>query len=174
MLPITKIQIRICLILVAMILARRRTVFAFDLKIVERIRPPTSSNALLRLSSPLLVRHASSSSVTGSVYDSSEGPKVTLFTKEGCTLCDKVKDVLQELREEVPHSLQQLDITDERHQDWFAKYKYDIPVLHVNEMYWLKHRTNREEARSGLLEARDGTFEARKGEPNAASMEHND
>lgn len=32
-------------------------------------------------------------SVTGPVYDMSGGPSVKLFTKEGCTLCDKVKDV---------------------------------------------------------------------------------
>ena len=33
------------------------------------------------------------SSVTGPIYDMSNGPTVKLFTKEGCTLCDKVKDV---------------------------------------------------------------------------------
>jgi len=34
-------------------------------------------------------------SVTGSIYSSSseENPIVTLYTKEGCTLCDKVSDV---------------------------------------------------------------------------------
>ena len=32
-------------------------------------------------------------SVTGPIYDMPYGPKVKLFTKEGCTLCDKVKDV---------------------------------------------------------------------------------
>lgn len=32
-------------------------------------------------------------SVTGPVYEMAGGPAVKLFTKEGCTLCDKVKDV---------------------------------------------------------------------------------
>jgi glutaredoxin len=112
-------------------------------------------------------------SVTGSVYeaDGDNVPRVTLFTKEGCTLCDKVKDVLKDLREEIPHSLDQVDITDDDHKEWFDKYKYDIPILHVNGQYWLKHRTNIEEARAGLEEAQTGSFQARSGEPNAAAME---
>lgn len=36
-------------------------------------------------------------SVSGTVYLASEGdPVVTLFTKDGCTLCDKVKDVSED------------------------------------------------------------------------------
>ena len=34
-----------------------------------------------------------SQSVTGPIYEMSMGPSVKLFTKQGCTLCDKVKDV---------------------------------------------------------------------------------
>lgn len=36
---------------------------------------------------------SSGHSVTGPIYDVDAGPSVKLFTKEGCTLCDKVKDV---------------------------------------------------------------------------------
>lgn len=32
-------------------------------------------------------------SVTGLIYEMNDAPAVKLFTKEGCTLCDKVKDV---------------------------------------------------------------------------------
>ena len=32
-------------------------------------------------------------SVTGPLYEMTNGPKVKLFTKNGCTLCDQVKDV---------------------------------------------------------------------------------
>lgn len=118
-------------------------------------------------------------SVTGNVYqannDDDDKVRVTLFTKEGCTLCDKVKDILKECRDEVPHSLDQVDITDESHAEWHSKYKYDIPVLHVNSQYWLKHRTTLEEAKAGLLEAAQKglDFPARSGEPNAEAMERN-
>ena len=62
-------------------------------------------------------------SVTGTVYEAvqAEAPVVTLFTKEGCTLCDKVKDVLVDLRESHDHVLRQVDITDEAHSEWFDK-----------------------------------------------------
>jgi len=123
-------------------------------------------------------------SVTGVVYEppakdgdetNAAPPQVTLFTKEGCTLCDKVKDILYELKDEIPHGLAQIDITDEENRaTYFAKYKYDIPVLHMNGQYWVKHRTTLEEAREGLMQAtREGSsFEARPGEPNAEAKEH--
>jgi len=97
---------------------------------------------------------------------------VKLFTKEGCTLCDKVKDVLESIRDDQPHSLYAVDITDDDKHGWFSKYKYDIPVLHINDMYWTKHRLAVEDAIAGLQEARSGSFEARSGEPDAERLEH--
>ena len=118
-------------------------------------------------------------SVTGSIYEEGEeydqsnedSIVVTLFTKEGCTLCDKVKDVLSESRSVVSHSLRAVDITDEEHTEWFDKYKWDIPVLHVNGKYWTKHRLTKEEAEKGLKSVLDGTFVSPRGEPNAIEME---
>ena len=110
---------------------------------------------------------------TGTVYESDDAkaPVVTLFTKEGCTLCDNVKAVLESLRTELPHTLMAIDITDDEHDMWFLKYKYDIPVLHVGGQYWIKHRLNEEEARLGLKEAMNGAFSKRNGEPDAGEME---
>ena len=112
-------------------------------------------------------------SVTGSVYqvDDETAPSVVLFTKEGCTLCDKVKDVMSELRESHPHSLSQMDITDPEHTEWFDKYKYDIPVLHVNGQYWTKHRLTADEVIKAFASVQEGTFQSPRGEPNAAEME---
>lgn len=112
-------------------------------------------------------------SVSGTIYRSSseQDPTIRLFTKEGCTLCDTVKDTLQSIRDELPHSLEAVDITDAEHDEWYEKYKYDIPVLHVGDSYWIKHRLTPDEAREGLMEARAGQFAARNGEPNAGEME---
>lgn len=119
-------------------------------------------------------------SVTGTVYTSNnnnnndndnDGITIKLFTKEGCTLCDKVKDVLFQVREEHPHTLLQVDITDENHQEWYSKYKYDIPVLHLNDKFWIKHRITLEEATKGLTEAKMGIFQEQKGEPDAGALE---
>mmetsp|Transcript_38470 Transcript_38470/g.114798 ORF Transcript_38470/g.114798 Transcript_38470/m.114798 type:complete len:160 (+) Transcript_38470:1-480(+) len=71
-------------------------------------------------------------SVSGVVYAQADVPAVRLFTKEGCTLCDKVRDVLRGVTDRAPHSLEAVDITDEDHAQWLAKYKYDIPVLHLD------------------------------------------
>lgn len=76
-----------------------------------------------------------------------------------------------ELRQDLPHSLEAVDITDGDNQEWFDKYKYDIPVLHIGTNYWTKHRITTEEARNGLQEAMNGSFSKRRGEPNAAAME---
>jgi hypothetical protein len=39
----------------------------------------------------------------------------------------------------------QVDITDEGRGDLWDRYKYDIPILHLNEQYWTKHRLTAEE-----------------------------
>jgi len=81
--------------------------------------------------------------------------------------------VLDSVREDQPHSLYAVDITDDDKQEWFSKYKYDIPVLHVNDIYWAKHRLSAEEAIAGIEEACKGSFEMRQGEPDASRLEHN-
>jgi Glutaredoxin-like domain (DUF836) len=87
-------------------------------------------------------------------------------------LCDKAKDVLKAIQPQHPHSLWQVDITDREHREWWDRYKYDIPVLHINDLYWTKHRLDMDQAVEALTQAsREGTFEARPGQPNAAAME---
>jgi len=114
-------------------------------------------------------------SVTGRIYDAegdrSKYPIVKLFTKEGCTLCDKVTDVLKHIRNDYPHSLEAVDITDEDKTDIYDMYKWDIPVLRINDMYWTKHRLEENEAINAIVTATKGEFVEQKGEPNAAAME---
>eukprot|EP00555_Chaetoceros_dichaeta_P012622 CAMPEP_0198251214 /NCGR_PEP_ID=MMETSP1447-20131203/2119_1 /TAXON_ID=420782 /ORGANISM="Chaetoceros dichaeta, Strain CCMP1751" /LENGTH=230 /DNA_ID=CAMNT_0043936179 /DNA_START=20 /DNA_END=712 /DNA_ORIENTATION=- len=118
-----------------------------------------------------------STSVTGLIYavesTTEENPVVvTLYTKEGCTLCDKVSDVLRSIRTDHPHSLTAVDITDPDKKDLWDKYKWDIPVLHVNDMYWTKHKLDAKEASEVLGVAREGKFvKPRSGEPDAGAME---
>lgn len=114
-------------------------------------------------------------SVTGAIYDvegdRSQFPIVTLFTKEGCTLCDKVTDVLRNIRDDYPHSLEAIDITDDDKTDIYDMYKWDIPVLKINDIYWTKHRLEEKEAIHAIVTATKGEFVEQKGEPNAAAME---
>ena len=56
---------------------------------------------------------------------------VTLYTKDGCGLCDEVKRELAELAETFPHDLQEIDIT--KNSDLFARYRFAIPVVKIGE-----------------------------------------
>ena len=49
--------------------------------------------------------------------------------------------------------------------------RWDIPVLHINDIYWTKHRLETEDAIAGLTEATEGNFEERKGEPDSSAYE---
>ena len=111
-------------------------------------------------------------SVSGVLYFArSDQPKVRLFTKAGCTLCDVAKDVLASAAAAQPHTLEAVDITDPEHAAWYDKYKYDIPVLHVDGKYWAKHRITADAATEALTAARKQAFVESRGEPDASRLE---
>ena len=58
-------------------------------------------------------------------------PHLTLYTKEGCTLCDVVEEELAVLHGRYPHTLHTVDITAE--QDMYLKYRYIIPVVTLGD-----------------------------------------
>ena len=118
----------------------------------------------------------SKGSVSGVIYAAEEDetvhrPTVNLFTKAGCTLCDKAKDVLARAAAVEPHTLVAVDITDEDKAVWWDRYKYDIPVLHIDGMYWAKHRISYEQAVAALTLAKQGDFQPMSGAPDAARLE---
>lgn len=60
---------------------------------------------------------------------------ITLYTKEGCTLCEKVKAQLALLaadNEAWAYQLTEIDITAD--PDLFARYRFSIPVLHIGTL----------------------------------------
>jgi hypothetical protein len=57
---------------------------------------------------------------------------ITLFTKEGCHLCEVVKEELAGLNGRFPHTLHEIDITAD--PDLWQKYRYCIPVLHIGDI----------------------------------------
>ncbi|MCB8983156.1 MAG: glutaredoxin family protein [Ardenticatenaceae bacterium] len=54
---------------------------------------------------------------------------ITLYTKDGCGLCDEVKAELAVLAAAYPHRLVEVDITQDA--DLFARYRYTIPVVEI-------------------------------------------
>ena len=92
----------------------------------------------------------------------------------------QVRAVLEQVREDTPHSLVAYDILAPENHGWWKKHKvrgtrdtqgtfrslasvaqYDIPILRINGRYWAKHRLDADEARRALDEAVAGTFEQR-------------
>lgn len=54
-------------------------------------------------------------------------PKVTLFTRPGCLLCDEVRDILIDLSRKWPVQLEEFDITSDI--EVYEKYKWAVPVV---------------------------------------------
>ena len=137
----------------------RRQLLALTTLAARALQPPRTR-----------ARHLRHFSVSGPIYEG-KGPTVELFTKEGCTLCDAAKAVLDAVRTDAPHSLIAVDITDADKKQLWDRYKYDIPVLAIDGVYWTKHRITEGDARAALTEATTGSFKERPGEPDASRLE---
>ena len=165
----------------------RVLLFSIPMAALRRALPPPSTSLLAHGGAALgmlpqpraaSIRAACDSSrqgpsVSGVLYTASvpNAPLVQLYTKAGCSLCDVAKDVLASISLQQPHSLEAVDITDPEHSEWWSKYKYDIPVLHIDGAYWAKHRITAEQSIEALESARNGTFEPQREEPDAGRFE---
>ncbi len=56
---------------------------------------------------------------------------VTLYSKPGCHLCEEVKEMLARLTAVHPHTLTEIDITQD--PAIFSRYHYTIPVVHIGK-----------------------------------------
>ncbi|XP_071386707.1 glutaredoxin-like protein C5orf63 homolog isoform X3 [Centroberyx affinis] len=74
------------------------------------------------------------------LYSQKPLPTLTLFTKDPCPLCDEAKEVLEPY--EHRYVFQQVDIKLPENKVWYDRYKYDIPVFHLNGRFLMKHRVN--------------------------------
>ncbi|XP_070592412.1 glutaredoxin-like protein C5orf63 homolog [Erythrolamprus reginae] len=67
-------------------------------------------------------------------------PVLTLFTKHPCPLCEEAKMILEPYKHKF--TLEEIDITLPNHSIWLEKYKYEIPVFHLNGKFLMKHRVD--------------------------------
>lgn len=77
---------------------------------------------------------------------------ITLYTKDGCTLCDYVKAHLVTRQDDFPHQLTEVDITQDHAT--FMYYRYIIPVVEIGEMT-LKAPITNEQLEAALAAAYD-------------------
>ncbi|XP_068203391.1 acetyl-CoA acetyltransferase, mitochondrial [Palaemon carinicauda] len=67
-------------------------------------------------------------------------PKLTLFTKDPCPLCDVALEVLEPLKGQF--TLEKVNITEPQNERWLRLYGYEIPVFHFEGQFLMKHRAD--------------------------------
>ncbi len=67
-------------------------------------------------------------------------PKVTLYTRQGCCLCDDAKQVLAEARRRAAFEYQEVDI--DRDAELRRKYNDEVPVIAIDGAKAFKYRVD--------------------------------
>ena len=70
-------------------------------------------------------------------------PKITLYTRAGCCLCDEAKRVLSAARRHASFELEEIDI--DRHPECRALYNDEVPVIAIDGRKAFKYRLTEEE-----------------------------
>lgn len=77
---------------------------------------------------------------------------LTLYTKqrEPCPLCEQAKLALAKVQREIPFILETVAIDVPGNEEWLKCYQYDIPVLHIDGKYLMKHKIQEDILRHSL------------------------
>lgn len=75
-------------------------------------------------------------------------PKLSLYTRDPCPLCDELKAELAPYLELV--DFETVDISKKENLRWLRLYRHEIPVLFFNGEFLCKHRLNEELLRQRL------------------------
>jgi len=70
-------------------------------------------------------------------------PKVTLYTRAGCCLCDDAKQVLLAARARADFDYEEIDI--DRDADLVRRYNDEVPVIAINGAKAFKYRVDMNE-----------------------------
>lgn len=72
--------------------------------------------------------------------------RVVLYSKPGCHLCEEMKAEMSKAGCSDLYELEELDIEDD--PDLFARYRYEIPVLSINEVQAFRYHVRADEFRN--------------------------
>jgi hypothetical protein len=75
-------------------------------------------------------------------------PFVEIFSKENCHLCEEAKAVITRVKADTEFEISITDINLD--PDIFEKYKYEIPVIHINGVIAFKYKVDETEFRRKL------------------------
>lgn len=70
-------------------------------------------------------------------------PRVTLYTRVECELCDEAKEALLEVRRAIPFALELVDLDHEAPPDKRAAYDWEVPVVELEGRKIMKYRVDR-------------------------------
>ena len=80
--------------------------------------------------------------------------RVTLYTKDGCHLCEEARAVLDRVRKDMPFAIEEVFLTED--DERFAGYRESIPVVAVNGSTVFKYRVDEGRLRA-LLAGAEGS-----------------
>jgi glutaredoxin len=80
--------------------------------------------------------------------------KITIYTKKDCHLCDEAKSVLSKFAREYSFTVAEVDI--EGDTALFEKYRYEIPVVLLDDRKIFKYRIDEKRFHRLLREAASG------------------
>lgn len=74
--------------------------------------------------------------------------KIRILSKPDCHLCDEAKEIIERVTKWLPIEIQVIDI--QKHPDLFDQYRYDIPVIFLDDRKIFKHRVDEEKLKKIL------------------------
>lgn len=83
-------------------------------------------------------------------------PKLTLYSRNDCCLCDEIKAVIRQAAETTSFDLEEIDIDTSR--DLQALYGDQVPVLFIDGRKAFKYRVSAEQLAKRIRRKRSGFF----------------
>ena len=79
------------------------------------------------------------------------GPRVVIYSRPGCHLCEEAKKVIEASGYREEYTLEEINI--ESDAELLRRYRYDIPVITINGEEAFRHRVTQAEFRERLKQA---------------------
>ena len=76
-------------------------------------------------------------------------PHVIVYSRPGCHLCDDAKSVIEQVKQEIDLTLEEVNIEHDLHL--LQRYRFDIPIITINGVEAFRHRVEPSTLRETLL-----------------------
>jgi glutaredoxin len=75
--------------------------------------------------------------------------RLRIYTKPDCHLCDQAKSILDRVGAQFHVNVEVINI--EQDQEAYEKYRYEIPVIFLDDVKLFKYRVDEEKLRKALV-----------------------